>query len=76
MQLKGTKKWYLKAANAPHPIRGCTPHYNKFGNMEQQLKMHNQSDVNFTVLPDTSTDVHEIVLNEGNLIIVLVIFIC
>eukprot|EP00750_Incisomonas_marina_P033639 INCI9920.3.p1 GENE.INCI9920.3~~INCI9920.3.p1 ORF type:complete len:597 (+),score=108.55 INCI9920.3:149-1792(+) len=40
LQLAGQKTWRFKRTNAPHPLRGCTPHFADASIIEQQLKVH------------------------------------
>ena len=47
LQLKGTKRWKLKASSVEVPVRGCTPQWGRSsvdvrGAAEQQAKVHTQ----------------------------------
>ena len=39
IQLKGRKIWYVLKSENQDPLRGFTPHYEKTGNLESQLKL-------------------------------------
>ena len=39
IQLKGSKKWKVWKSGITSPLVGFTPHYNKTGNLEHQMKM-------------------------------------
>jgi hypothetical protein len=46
LQLKGKKRWRLRASGVTHPLRGCTPHYQPYRDAtpgdptnEEQLKV-------------------------------------
>jgi hypothetical protein len=43
-----SKRWLLKKSSISHPLRGCTPHYKNIDTEEQQLKIHNLTDPNFS----------------------------
>lgn len=51
LQLSGTKTWKFKYANAPHPVRGCTPHFAESSVVEQQIKVHRLTKPDFEFAP-------------------------
>lgn len=69
IQLKGAKKWTLKDSGIQDPVRGSTPHYKAFQNMEQQVKLHTMKFSNFNSLPeDINENTQEVTLTAGNVL--------
>lgn len=74
VQLKGSKRWYLKRGNLTHVIRGATPHYKPDENAEQQMMLHRLQDEEFKLnnpksyFDSSREDVECVVLNPGDLL--------
>lgn len=68
LQLKGSKKWNLKAADVATPLRGCTPHYKSPGTAQQQAKVHRlaKSDWSFPTAEQLQRHVQTVTLHPGS----------
>ncbi|KAL0483700.1 hypothetical protein AKO1_013954 [Acrasis kona] len=65
IQLTGKKKWTFLPLESTHPLRGATPHYKKQDTLEQQLKIHQIKNVNFTLKPSEAQLAQKIQVELG-----------